>query len=178
VTRFGYATGSPPVAQPREPRVAQPAAQPASTDRWPHRWRAGRLSGVLLGAFTVAVFTVAASVGLTGCNPAGGMSVPDDGGGGDGGGPADHPAPPPHCFSPLVCDGDRVRACDHGVMGEVVENCGAGETCSEARCTSTACASAADRVGQRVSVLWGAGRQHRSRRRLALDGDRHQPDQR
>jgi hypothetical protein len=136
VTRFGYATGSPPVAQPREPRVAQPT-----------------LSGILLGAVTVAAFVFAASAVLTGCTPAGGTSVADGGG---GGGPADHPAPPPHCFSALVCDGDRVRACDHGVMGQVVENCGAGETCSEARCTSTACASVERTESASGCLFYGA----------------------
>jgi hypothetical protein len=96
---------------------------------------------------------VAASVGLTGCNPAGEMSAHD---GGDEGGPPDHPGPAPKCMSRLVCDGNQVRVCDQGVMGQVVENCGAGDTCSEARCTSIACASVERTESASGCLFYGA----------------------
>ena len=46
------------------------------------------------------------------------------------------------CSTGLVCDGDLVRACVDGGLGDVVQACPLGDTCSLGRCTSSACAMA------------------------------------
>jgi hypothetical protein len=143
VTWPGNATGSPPVAQPRNLRVAQPTAQ--------HRSTVAAFISVFGFAFGGFAFGVAFA--LAGC--AATVEAVNADVNADGANPDGRP-PPPHCVSRLGCDGAQVRVCDRGVLGQVVENCGADQTCSEGRCTSTACAAVERKATASGCLFYGA----------------------